>query len=190
MRKAKTALIVALLLVSALPFVQKAEATLGEAKVYIICLNNVPTNDSWVDDFQSVKDGAIDACMLQGTHIQFSVPRAHPKRSVDYPPYYEATPYVVTSWSQYASIITSYSEVIVVNTHGQYLPVPSGYTEGQWVDKIADAMLNRRLTWVHVGGYTFFWVWYQQTGTGEERGEQGFKQLMTHINKSDVDLSP
>jgi hypothetical protein len=42
MRKAKTALIVALLLVSALPFVQKAEATLGEAKVYIICLNGVP----------------------------------------------------------------------------------------------------------------------------------------------------
>ncbi len=190
MRKAKTALIVALLLVSALPFVQKAEATLGEANVYIICLNNVPTNDSWVDDFQSVKDGAIDACMLQGTHIQFSVPRAHPKRSVDYPPYYEATPYVVTSWSQYASIITSYSEVIVVNTHGQYLPVPSGYTKEQWVDKIADAMLNRRLTWVHVGGYTFFRVWYQQTGTGEEWGEQGFKQLMNHINKGDVDLSP
>jgi hypothetical protein len=190
MRKAKTGLIVALLLVSALPFVQKAEATLGEANVYIICLNNVPTNDSWVDDFQSVKDGAIDACMLQGTHIQFSVPRAHPKRSVDYPPYYEATPYVVTSWSQYASIITSYSEVIVVNTHGQYLPVPSSYNKGQWVDKIADAMLNRRLTWVHVGGYTFFRVWYQQTGTGEEWGEQGFKQLMNHINKGDVDLSP
>lgn len=190
MRRAKTALIVALLLVSALPFVQKAEATLGEANVYIICLNNVPTNDSWVDDFQSVKDGAIDACMLQGTHIQFSVPLAHPKRNVDYPPYYEATPYVVTSWSQYASIITSYSEVIVVNTHGQYLPVPSGYTKEQWVDKIADAMLNRRLTWVHVGGYTFFRVWYQQTGTGEEWGEQGFKQLMNHINKGDVDLSP
>jgi len=190
MRKAKTALIVTLLLVSALPFIQKAEATLGEANVYIICLNNVPTDDSWVDDFQSVKDGAIDACMLQGTHIQFSVPRAHPKRNVDYPPYYEATPYVVTSWAQYKNIITSYSEVIVVNTHGQYLPVPSSYTKEQWVDKIADAMLNRRLTWVHVGGYTFFRVWYQQTGTGEEWGEQGFKHLMNHTNKGDVDLSP
>jgi len=92
MRRAKTALIVALLLVSFLPFVQKAEATLGEAKVYIICLSDVPIIDSWVNNTSRIKDGAIEACMLQGQYIHRNVPRAHPKRNVDYPPYYEATP--------------------------------------------------------------------------------------------------
>jgi len=189
MRKAKTVLIVALLLVSALPFVQKAEASLGQAKVYIISLSDVPINDSWVDTPSNVTNGVIDACMLKGKYIDGNVPYAHPKRSVDYPPYYEATPYVVTSWSQYASIITSYSEVIVVNTHGQYLPVPSGYTKEQWVGKIAGAMLNRRLTYVHVGGCPFYYVKYQNGGT-ETWEENGFKCLMSHINKGDVSCQP
>jgi len=190
MRRAKTALIVALLLVSALPFVQKAEAALGEAKVFIICLNGVP--GYWVDNCSRVKDGAIEACMVNGPNIELNSPRVHPKRDVDYPPYYKATPYVVTGWSQYENIVKSYSEVIVVNTHGEYLPIPSNYHNNKtgWVDEIADALLNRRVTWVHVGGYPFYRVWYQQTGTWEEWGEQGFKHLMSHINKDDVDCWP
>ena len=187
---AKTTLITTLLLTSSFLFINKAEASLGQAKVYIICLSGIPTNDSWVDDFQRVKDGAIDACILQGQYIELNVPRAHPKRNVNYPPYYEATPSLVTSWTEFANIITSYSEVIVVNTHGQYLPVPSSYNKEQWVDKIAEAVLNRRLTWVHVGGYTFSKVWYQQTGTGEDWGEEGFKYFMNYINKGNVNLSP
>ena len=176
---------------SPLPLIQKIQASLGQAKVYIICLSDVPTNDSWVDNPQTVKNGAIDACMLQGQYIEGNLPRAHPKRDVDYPPYYEATPCVVTSWSQYASIITSYSGVIVVNTHGQYLPIPSSYENNKtgWVDQIADAMLKRRVTWVHVGGYPFSLIKYQGEGV-ETWGEDGFKYLMTHINKSDVNLSP
>ncbi len=167
MRKIKTTLTIVLLLIPSALIIQGAEASPGEANVYIICLDGVPGH--WVDNCSRVKDGAIEACMIKGMDIQLNLPRAHPKRNVDYPPYYDAKPYVVTSWDAYRVIVTSYSEVIVVNTHGEYLPVPSDYYNNKtgWVDEIADAMLNRRLTWVHVGGYTFSRVWYQQTGTSE-----------------------
>lgn len=145
--------IIALLLInSTLCYIQIVNAKVGEAKVYIVCLSDVPIIDSWIDNTSNVIKGAIDACILKGKYIEGNVPYAHPKRDVDYPPYYEVTPYVVTSWDLYKSIIESYNGVILVNTHGQYLPVPSAYNnKNAWIDKIADAMLNRRLTWVHVG---------------------------------------
>lgn len=190
MLKIKTALILSLLLTSTFLCIGEVEASQGQATVYIVCLPGVPTADSWVNDTQRVKDGAIDACMLQGQYIELNVPRAHPRRNVDYPPYYEVTPHVVTSWTEYTNVIASYSGVIVVNAHGQYLPVPSGYNKTRWVDKIAEAMLTQRLTWVHVGGYTFSKVWYQQTASGEDWGELGFKYFMNYINKGNVNLSP
>lgn len=190
MRKIGTVLTIAFLLISSVLTVQKAEATLGEADVYIIQLDGVP--GYWVDDPSRVKDGAIEACMIQGLYMEKNVPRAHPKLNVDYPPYYDATPYVVTSWNVYENIITSISQPvdpIVVNTHGECLPVPSGYTKEEWVDEIADAMLNDRLTWVHVGGYPFFHVRYQDGGQ-EAWGDAGFKHFMNHIGKGDVDCWP
>jgi hypothetical protein len=191
MRRIKVTLLAALVLTSSLLIIGKTEASLGKAKVYIICLSGIPTSDSWVDDFQKVKDGAIDACTLKGKYIEGNVPLAHPKQNVDYPPYYEATPYVVTSWSEYESIITYQTGVIVVNTHGQYLPVPSTYNNNKaaWVDKIAEAMLKRRLTWVHVGGCPFYYVKYENGGT-ETWGESGFKYLMSYINKGNASCQP
>jgi len=188
MRTIKGALIIATMLISTFFIIQKTEAIQGEAKVYVINLSGVP--GSWVGDPSRAKDGAVDACILRGTHIQGNSPRAHPKENVDYPPYYDAAPAVVTSWNLYRGIFEGFSGVVVVNTHGEYLPVPSGYTREQWVDKIAQAMLNRRLTWVHVGGYTFFRVWYEQTGTWEEWGAAGFQYFMNYINKGSVDLWP
>lgn len=119
MLKIKTALILSLLLTSTFLCIGEVEASQGQATVYIVCLPGVPTADSWVNDTQRVKDGAIDACMLQGQYIELNVPRAHPRRNVDYPPYYEVTPHVVTSWTEYTNVIASYSGVIVVNAHGQ-----------------------------------------------------------------------
>ncbi len=187
MRKTKSALTITLLLSSSFLvrlLILKAGAIQGEAKVYIICLNDVPGH--WVDDPSRVKDGALEACMIKGTEIRYNLPLAHPSVGVGYPPYYRALPEVVTSWSTYKTVITSKHGIIVVNTHGEYLPVSSGYSKTQWVDEIADAMLNRRLTWVHVGGYPFYRVWYQD-GTWEEWLENGFKNFMNYINKPDVD---
>lgn len=190
MRQLKTALIIALFITALLPLsiTRKVQASSGEAKVYIINLAGVPS--WWVDNKSRVADGAIDACMLNGTFIQDNVPRAHPRRNVDYPPYYDATPCIVTDWGLYHEIITGYNGVIVVNTHGEYLPIPHLYTKEQWVDEIAEAMLNRRLTWVHVAGYTFYKVYYAQTQTSEDWGEQGFKHFMNHINKGNINLWP
>lgn len=138
MHKIKSTLTLILLLVSSflVPiFIQKVEAIRGEADVYIICLDGVPS--SWVDNPAHVKDEAIDACMVKGTYIHRNVRLAHPVwepyvPSQDPPPYYSAEPYVVTSWSHYKGIIVSLSEVIVVNAHGPYLPVSSGYTKEEW----------------------------------------------------------
>jgi hypothetical protein len=120
-------------------------------------------NGSWVDSCEQVKDGAIQACMLGGNFCQSNVPRAHPKpEDINYPPYYSATPTVVTSWITYRNIIImNYPGVIIVNTHGEILPVPNGYTKEGWVDEISEAMLTRRVTWVHIAGYPFYYVKYE-----------------------------
>ncbi|MCL6579906.1 MAG: hypothetical protein K6T73_11130, partial [Candidatus Bathyarchaeota archaeon] len=70
------------------------------------------------------------------------------------------------------------------------MPVPSGYSWNGWVDKIAQAMLNHRVTWVHTAGYPFYRVWVQGESSSQEWGEGGFKQLMSHINKPDVTCWP
>lgn len=92
---------------------------------------------------------------------------------------------VVQDWNEYKTLAESANNIIIVNTHDEYLPVPEGYTKEEWTDKIADFMLNRWGTWVHAGGYPFYRVWYQN-GTKEEWGEDGFKRLMSHIGKGNL----
>ena len=164
--------------------------------MYIIKLDGVL--GSWVNDTDAVCRGAIAACTPRGDYIEQNLPQVHPERNVTYPPYYNAVPKVVTTWSEYKSIIESYIGVIVVNTHGEYLPVPSGYTNETWVDKIAEAMLTRRVTWVHCGGYTFYRVWNQASGDQGEWTETvnnvtigaGFRRLMNQTNLDNADLWP
>lgn len=95
------------------------------------------------------------------------------------------TAHVVSDWEIYRTLIELDNDVIVVNTHDEYLPVPSGYTKEGWVDKVADLMLNRWGTWVHAGGYPLYRAWYQN-GTSEEWGEEGFQRLMAHIGIGDL----
>jgi hypothetical protein len=189
LKKIYILLLITVLLTSMLLFlVPQVTAEVGIAKVYIIQLSGVP--GWWVDDPSRVTDGSIDACMLKGNYIESNVPRAHPRKNVDYPPFYEAKPVVVTNWYTYKTIVEYYKGIIVVNTYGEYLPIPTGYNKESWVDKIAEAMLHRRLTWVHTGGYSFYNVWYQQTSQGETWYEAGFSRFMSWINLDDVDLWP
>lgn len=96
---------------------------------------------------------------------------------------------LVEDWESYKTLVESSNDTIIVNTYGEYLPVPESYTNEQWVDKIADLMLNHWGTWVHAGGYPFYRVWYQN-GTIEEWGERGFQRLMSHIGKENVTCYP
>lgn len=100
---------------------------------------------------------------------------------------------LITDWAAYRVLVEYASDVIVVNCHGEVLPVPSGYNASGWVGVVADAMLHRRVSWVHVGGYPFYRVWYQGASGSVEwpvDGTLGFKSLMAHINLPDVECWP
>lgn len=99
----------------------------GYAKVYIICLSDVTC---WnFGDQEShlsknrVKEGAIRAIEFGEYH---SLPHVHPKLGKT-PPYYGVNHYVVTEWATYKGIVESYCDIVIVNTHGEILPIPSGY---------------------------------------------------------------
>ena len=190
MRGLKRCILLTLLILSAvMPVTPKhALAYQGKVKVYIICLSNV---GGWsfpnkIINTQKVADGAIYAL---SPLEDLNVPYVHPKYGKE-PPFYYVDYVVVTDWSFYKSIVESYNEVVILNTHGEILPIPSGYSAADWIDKIADAMLNRHVTWVHTAGYPFYYAWYQGASDKTLVGEDGFKRLMSHINKGDVTCWP
>lgn len=96
---------------------------------------------------------------------------------------------LVQDWATYKTIVEQGNDTIIVNTHDQYLPVPDGYTKEEWVDQIADFMLNRWGTWVHIGGYPFYDVWYQN-GTTEQWGAGGYSRMMSHIGEPHATCYP
>jgi hypothetical protein len=96
---------------------------------------------------------------------------------------------IVENWTTYRTIIESESNAIVVNTYDEFLPVPDGYLKEAWADKVADFMLNRWGTWVHVGGYPYYRVWFQN-GTQVEWGEAGFQRVMSQIGKGNETCYP
>lgn len=190
--RTKCLFLIALLLIPVfLPFIviPAVKAISGQADVYILELNNVPADNNGVAINQTeVQIGAINACLPCGGQIDSNLPHVHPKTN-DYPPYYQATAEVVTTWSEYEQIVLNSVGKIIVNTHGDYLPVPSDYNKTAWIDAIALAMSTRRLSWVHCGGYTFYKV-YDQNGTDEGNWTEtvngavlgaGFDQLMSHL---------
>jgi hypothetical protein len=95
----------------------------------------------------------------------------------------------VGDWAFYESVVKYVPNAIVVNAHGETLPVPSGYSWQGWIDEIADAMLFRNLTWVHTAGYPFQYAWLQDSGE-VFLNETGFQQLMKHIGKPNITCWP
>ena len=187
-KKSLLCIIILILLILSMPQVmQPAKADKGYAKVYVICLSNV---GGWlVDNPSRVKDGATWALSPSEA---YRIPPVHPKYGKT-PPFYSVTYEVVTNWATYKSIIESCKEVIVLNCHGEILPIPSGYSETAWVDKIAEAMLHRGVSWVHIAGYPFYRVWHQGASSSQEwpsGGPFGFKNLTSHINMPNVECWP
>jgi len=174
-----------LLLFGATKLIPQVKADQGNAKVYILHLSGVCA--SWVDNPYHVIEGAIEACTPVGKHG--NMPRAHPKYG-ETPPFYDVSYQVIYGWSTYVDVILNKVGVIVLNTHGQILPVPSGYNRTEWVDEIAEAMLMRRLTWTHMAGYPFYYVWFEGNTEKSEWGMDGFKTLMGHIGLGNVELWP
>jgi hypothetical protein len=95
----------------------------------------------------------------------------------------------VRDWAFYETAVKYVPNAIVINAHGETLPVPSGYTWEEWIDEIAEAMLFDNLTWVHTAGYPFHYAWHQDSGE-TFLNETGFQQLMKHIGKPNITCWP
>lgn len=187
LKKLKTVCVVTIILVSFLysvpQLMPQVKADQGSAKVYILKLDAVGA--WWVDNMSDAVEGAIEACTPKERHD--NIPRAHPKCG-ETAPYYDISYQVVTDWSTYVDIIQYEVGVIIVNTHGEILPVPSGYSNTDWVDAIADAMITRSVKWAHMAGYPFYYVWHQGDSEKSFWGVNGFKALMNHIGLYNVQL--
>ncbi|MEM0007912.1 MAG: hypothetical protein QXR89_06585 [Candidatus Bathyarchaeia archaeon] len=96
---------------------------------------------------------------------------------------------LVNSWDWYRDIVEVGSNIVIVNIHGETIPIPRGYSKEGWVDKIAEAMIYRNITWVHTVGYPFYY-YQSQSGEWAEWGEEGFKRLMAHMGKENVTCRP
>jgi len=115
------------------------------------------------------------------------MPRAHPIQGEN-PPFYSVYYDLIDTWSAYVNAMLNEVGVIIVNTHGEVLPIPAGYTKEQWVGNISAAMCFRRVTWVNMAGYPFYWVWYQGDTAMSLWGSDGFKNLMGHIGLGNVEI--
>lgn len=176
-----------LLAVIALPsgFVRAAETEEYPVDVYVVCLDSVPMhgmeNASRLFEgvLRAANDGKVRYWTGEWGQIGMS---AYPIRE-EIPMDVRVTE--VTDWASYVNLVEQRSNAIIVNAHGEILPIPEGYTKEDWVAKLASAMQNRNITWVHVAGYPFYSCWFQETGE-EMWGEAGFKNLTSFMDKPDV----
>lgn len=168
-------------------FIQQAGAADGSATLYFLDLQNptdgnrIPVFSSSSMDTSQVIKGGIEAAtpMLRMDHV----PAVHPKQGKA-PPYFYAVSYkTVTTWSEYVDIVSNQIGKIILNGHAEVLPVPGGTESPReaWADKIAEAMYSRRLTWINVGGYPFYYTFHQSCPCFTTWGEAGFQYLMRHV---------
>lgn len=162
----------------------------GSASVYIICLPEVPCYNFGNQVNQtaktSVRDGAIEAL---GFRENDNLPRVHPLMGKT-PPFYNIQYQVVTDWNTYRYVVQNLDNIIIINTHGEILPIPSTYSQVSWMAVIADAVLNRSVTWVHTGSYPFFQMWYQGNSTYELWGTFGFQNFTHYLGLDGVTCWP
>jgi hypothetical protein len=157
---------------------------IGEAdvKLYVVAIDGVDASE--VGNITRMVDGVLEACRVN------RIVELIPNTWFDYAELKINTSVrVINSWTEYKQVVETCSRAVIVNAHGETIPVPTGYSREAWVDKIAEAMAYRNVTWVHTTGYPFYHLHYQE-GSVEEWGEQGFQRLMSHIGKNNVTCHP
>lgn len=170
--------------------VSRVFADSGSANVYILALSDVPCGEfgylqstDWRDQ---TENGAIAALTCTDNN---ALPFVHPSNGTS-PPFYSTNFQVITDWSTYANVVEQASNVIIVDCHGEILPVPSGFSCQDWVAVIANAVLNRSVTWVHTGGYAFYDVWYQGASQSSLWGAYGFDNFTQFIGVNSTNCMP
>jgi hypothetical protein len=158
----------------------------GTADVYILALSDVPCHvNGWPEsnDYKNqCVSGAIEAVSFQ---TSASLPLVHPKYG-NSQPFYAVNYSVITDWYTYSNVVQYRSNFIVVNTHGEILPVPSSFSSQGWMAVIADAVLNRSAVWVHTAGYPFYYIWYQGQSQSTLWTGLGFQNFTQYIGMDTV----
>jgi hypothetical protein len=165
---------------------------LGEVdiKLYVVALDGVGGRVfGGVSDVNRTVSGVLDAALVDTlTYVIDYVPTGFLTGNyVIGEVHMNVNVTVVRDWETYKQIVES-SNIIIVNAHGETLPVSADFTKEGWVDHIADAMASRNVTWVHTAGYPLYYYYHQESGEGEW-GEAGFQRLMGHINLNDITLT-
>lgn len=157
--------------------------------VYVVCLEGV--NGSGVGNVSRVVEGVFKASEVG--RIRYRTGEYEPIGMTFIPVYGEVkvnvSVTVITDWMAYKILVEFGSNIILVNAHGETLPIPADYAKEEWLDEIAYAMLYRNVTWVHVAGYPFYHYFHQESGEGAW-DEEGFKLLMAHIGKNNATCWP
>lgn len=151
-------------------------------KIYVVALEGVATYR--VENSSEIVRGVFEAAAINKTSVLLGFKGIWGLEFKEVEFY--AICAVITDWTGYEVLVEFGSDIVVINTHGEYIPVPKGYSKEEWVGKIADAMLNRQMTWIHLGGYPFYYVQHQN-GDIETWEEKGFQELMSYIGKGDID---
>lgn len=143
-------------------------------KVYVIAVDGVGSGHE-VGNLSRAVAGALQASGVDVVKFQNGQ-----LGSLYYDQPANITNIVVTDWDVYERIIENENNVVLVNAHADILPVPSNYSKEAWVGKIAEAVANRNVTWVHTGGDPFY---YYQPQNGNETlwGQDGFTLFMNSM---------
>jgi len=150
------------------------------ADVYIIKIPGYAT--SWVSDMDAVARGVAQSCMVK--------PLVH---TYDWTP---LTYLEINDINTYELIVSNpdlvkpsgfrgETGIIVVNVHGEVLPVPSDYTDPYgWIQVITTSIRTRGLTWAQVAGWPMY---YYDYGSGAHEfggygyGPTGFQKFMEPV---------
>jgi hypothetical protein len=148
-----------------------------DVEMYVVALDGVSARG--VGNITNMVDGVFRASRVNVSSASVSFTYRYVEVEIN------TTVTVICDWNTYKDIVETGSDIIIVNGHGETVPVPADYTRNAWVDEIAEAMLNRNVTWVHTGGYPFNYSYMQESGE-QGWGEEGFQRLMSHVGKSAV----
>ena len=154
----------------------------GPLKFYIVDLEGV--GGSKAANHSALVEGARYGSALPWNEpcLTFGLDDRSSRQDYFVSTYLNTSSEVVHDWEVFRQMVASGSNLVVVNSHDEILPVPEGYTKEQWVGVIADFLLNRWGTWVHTGGPPFHVVKYQN-GSSEE-WNNGFDLLMNLTGQS------
>jgi hypothetical protein len=172
--------VIAILSTSLYASCQMSNPFSGEANARLYVLDLMGVSSKGVDNVTQATRGALDATSVNRTTLS---PYAYGALNLS------ITLSIVHDWATYRTLIESDSNFIIVNAHGETLPVPTGYSREEWVNKIAEALAYRNVTWVHTALYPFYYS-YDQISRESMWGGDGFKLFMSYIGKNNVTCQP